>query len=238
MHPSAYPSRRAALLDGARVSLGAPAAVLATGYLGFAALAKAAQIPLWAALLSTATVWALPGQLVMIEMFRSGAAGLLIVIAVAFTAMRFLPMTVSFVPLLRAPGQRPWQLYAASHVLAMTNWALCIGPVRALPPPQRLPYFVGFAATTWVVCMATTAAGYYLVGSFPPIVNRGLVLVSPLYFLLILSGEYGNRLTSTALVLGAVLGPLFYLVTPEWSILAAGLAGGTLAYLLLRGRRA
>ncbi len=219
-----------------RVASGAPSAVLAAGYLGFAALAKAGEFPLWAALLSTATVWALPGQLVMIEMFRAGAASALIVIAVAFTAMRFLPMTVSFMPLLREPRQRPWHLYAASHLLAMTNWALCIGRVRELPQEQRLPYFVGFAMTTWVVCLASTLAGYFLVESFPPLVNRGLVLISPLYFLLILSGEYRNHLTSTALLLGAVLGPLLYRVTPEWSILAAGLIGGTLAYLLFRRR--
>lgn len=236
MTQSSYASRRAALLDGMRIASGAPSAVLAAGYLGFAALAKAGEFPLWAALLSTATVWALPGQLVMIEMFRAGAAAALIVIAVAFTAMRFLPMTVSFMPLLREPRQRPWHLYAASHLLAMTNWALCIGRVRELPPEQRLPYFVGFAMTTWVVCLASTLAGYFLVESFPPLVNRGLVLISPLYFLLILSGEYRNRLTSTALLLGAVLGPLLYRVTPEWSILAAGLIGGTLAYLLFRRR--
>ena len=236
MSQKGYASRRAALLDGVRVSFGAPSAVLAAGYLGFAALAKAAQIPLWAALLSTATIWALPGQLVMIEMFRAGAASLLIVVAVALTAMRFLPMTVSFMPLLREPRHRPWHLYAASHVLAMTNWALCLGRVRELPLPQRMPYFLGFALTNWVVCMTTTLVGYFLVDSFPPIVNRGLVLISPLYFLIILSGEYRNRLASGALLLGAVLGPLLYRVTPEWSILAAGLIGGTLAYVVLRRR--
>lgn len=236
MTDDAYPSRRAALIDGARVSLGAPSAVLAAGYLGFAALAKAGQFPLWAALLSTTTIWALPGQLVMMEMHIAGALPAVIVIAVAFTAMRFLPMAVSFLPLLNEPRQRTWHRYFAAHVLAMTNWALCVGRVRDLPPEQRMPYFIGFAATNWLVCIVATAAGYFLVGAFSPLVNRGLVLISPLYFVLILSGEYRNRLAFASLIFGAIAGPLLFRVAPEWSVMLGGLIGGTAAYLLLRHR--
>jgi predicted branched-subunit amino acid permease len=231
-----YSSRRAACFDGARVALGVPSAVLAAGYLGFAALAKAGQFPLWAALLSTATVWALPGQLVMIEMHNAGALPTLIVIAVTFTAMRFLPMTVSFMPLLREPRQRAWHAYFAAHVLAMTNWALSIGPVRKLPMEQRLPYFVGFAATTWIACIVATAVGYFLAGAFSPLVNHGLVLISPLYFVLILSGEYRNRIGIASLAFGALAGPLLFRVAPEWSVMLGGLIGGTAAYWLFRRR--
>ncbi|MGB7543470.1 MAG: AzlC family ABC transporter permease [Burkholderiales bacterium] len=233
---NSYPSRRAAFWSGARVSAGAPSAVLAAGYLGFAALAKAGQFPLWAALLSTATIWALPGQLVMVEMMRAGAAAAVTVIAVAFTAMRFLPMTLSFMPLVREPRHRPWQIYLSAHVLAMTNWALCIGRVRELPPEQRLAYFLGFAVTNWLVCIATTLVGYALVDSFPPLVSRGLVMIAPLYYILILSNQYRDRIASASLLLGAACGPLLYRMTPQWSILLAGLIGGTAAYLAFRRR--
>jgi predicted branched-subunit amino acid permease len=233
-----YPSRRAAFWGGARVSAGAPSAVLAAGYLGFAALAKAGQFPLWAALISVTTVWSLPGQLVMVEMSLAGAAPLIIVIAVALTAMRFLPMTVAFLPLVREPQRPAWLLYLTAHVLVMTNWAPCMRSVPELPLEQRMPYFLGFAITNWVACIAATLAGYYLVDSFPPLVNRGLVLISPLYFVLVLSGEYRNRLAFASILCGAVAGPLLYTVTPQWSILIAGLGGGTAAYFLLRRRHA
>jgi predicted branched-subunit amino acid permease len=235
---NSYPSRRAAFWSGVRVSAGVPSTVLAAGYLGFAALAKAGQFPLWAALISVTTVWTLPGQLIMVEMSLAGAAPFLIVITVALTAMRFLPMTVSFLPLVREPRHRPWQLYFAAQVLVMTNWAMCVRRVPELPLEQRMPYFLGFALTNWVMCIAATLVGYFLVDSLPPLVNRGLVLISPLYFVLILSGEYRDRLASASILCGAVAGPLLYTVTPAWSILLAGLGGGTAAYFMFRRRRA
>ena len=64
--------------------------VLAAGYLGFGALANGSAFPLWAALLSTLTIFALPGQLAMLEMSIAGAAPLIVVITVSLTAARFL----------------------------------------------------------------------------------------------------------------------------------------------------
>ena len=35
-----------------------------------------------------------------------------------------------------------------------------------------------------------------------------------------------------SVILGTILGPIFYFLTPEWSILLGGLVGGTIAYLI------
>ena len=37
---------------------------------------------------------------------------------------------------------------------------------------------------------------------------------------------------SLSVLLGLILGPIFYFLTPEWSILLGGLVGGTIAYLI------
>ena len=37
---------------------------------------------------------------------------------------------------------------------------------------------------------------------------------------------------SLSVILGLVLGPIFYFLTPEWSILLGGLVGGSIAYLI------
>ena len=35
-----------------------------------------------------------------------------------------------------------------------------------------------------------------------------------------------------AVISGALLGPILYLITPEWSILIAGIVGGSIAFLI------
>ena len=160
---------------------------------GSARSPTAVQFPLWAALLSTATIFALPGQLAMLEMSIAGSVPVMIVITVALTAARFLPMTVALLPMLRSPGRPGWRIYAAVHLLAMTGWAASMRRCPELPYEQRLPWFVGFALTNWVACVASTAVGYGLAESLPPLVRQGLVFVGPLYFVLILTGETRTR---------------------------------------------
>jgi predicted branched-subunit amino acid permease len=220
-------------------SIGVPSMVLAAGYLGFGALANGSGFPLWAALLSTLTIFALPGQLAMLEMSIAGAAPLVVVITVSLTAARFLPMTVALLPTLQSQKRPPWRLYAAVHLLAMTGWAASMRRCPELPQAERLPWFVGFAFTNWMCCLVATAIGYALADSLPPLVRQGLVFVGPLYFVLILTGETRTRHGMASLACGGVAGPLIYSVTPEWSVLLGGLIGGTVAFLALaRGKRA
>lgn len=218
-------------------SIGVPSMVLAAGYLGFGALANGSAFPLWAALLSTLTIFALPGQLAMLEMSIAGTAPLVIVITVSLTAARFLPMTVALLPTLRSKGRPPWRIYAAVHLLAMTGWAASMRRCPELPPEERLPWFIGFAFTNWVACLVATAVGYLLAESLPPLVRQGLVFVGPLYFVLILTGETRTRHGIASLACGAVAGPAIYAIAPEWSVLLGGIVGGTLAFVALRSKQ-
>jgi predicted branched-subunit amino acid permease len=220
-----------------RESIGVPSMVLAAGYLGFGALANGSQFPLWAALLSTLTIFALPGQLAMLEMSIAGSVAVMIVITVALTAARFLPMTVALLPMLRSPDRPTWQIYAAVHLLAMTGWAASMRRCPALPPEQRLPWFIGFALTNWVACIVSTAVGFWLAESLPPLVRQGLVFIGPLYFVLILTGETRTRHGVLAIACGAVAVPLIHLAAPQWSVMLGGLIGGTLAWGLVRRKK-
>lgn len=232
-------SAAAAFRDGARESFGVPSAVLGAGYLGFGALAAGHDFSLFAALLSTAAIWALPGQVVLVEMHAASAPLVAIVVTVMLTSARFLPMTVALMPLLRAPRHSRTAFYLAAHLVAMTGWAAAMRRCPELPPDARLAYFTGFALTNWGTSFLCTAIGYLLADALPPLVKLGFVFLSPVYFLLILTGDARTRATVLALVCGALAGPAAHLVVPGWSVLAGGVAGGTLAYLALRtgGRR-
>lgn len=222
---------------GMRDALGVPAAVLAAGMLGFGALAFESGLNVLLAALCTAGIWALPGQVVLIEMHVAGAPGTLTVLAVMLTAARFLPMTISIMPVIREPSSRRTAVYGAAQFLAMTSWAWTMRRSLDFPREVRLAYFVGFAGTCWAVGVAATVAGYYLAGSFPPLMRLGFVFLNPAYFVVLLVGEARTSLSIAALVCGATAGPLMYLLDPQWSVPLAGLVGGTAAYFIQRAAR-
>ena len=60
----------------------------------------------------------------------------------------------------------------------------------------------------------------------------GLAILNPIYFLCMLVGAMKTIQISTSVILGLLLGPIFYFVSPEWSILLGGIIGGTIAYFV------
>ena len=47
-----------------------------------------------------------------------------------------------------------------------------------------------------------------------------------------LIGAMKTTQITLSVVLGTILGPIFYFLSPEWSILLGGIIGGTIAYLI------
>jgi predicted branched-subunit amino acid permease len=60
----------------------------------------------------------------------------------------------------------------------------------------------------------------------------GLAILNPVYFLCMMVGASKTLQITLSVVLGIILGPVIYLFSPEWSILLAGVIGGTIAYLI------
>ncbi|UCE30669.1 MAG: AzlC family ABC transporter permease [Burkholderiales bacterium] len=219
---------------GAREALGTPAAVLAAGFVGYGALAADGDFPVWLTLVSTMAIWALPGQLIMLEMTGSAAPALAILVAVSVSAVRFLPMTVSLMPVLRTGQRSGAPEFLAAHLLSMTGWVAAMRRTPELVEPARLPYFLGFALALWCGSIVATGLGYLVADALPPLSKAGFVFLSPVYFLLMLVSDARNRMMVLSLGLGAALGPLIYLASPQWSVVAAGLVGGTIAFLVHR----
>jgi predicted branched-subunit amino acid permease len=226
--------RGSAFLQGAREAAGIPAAVLIAGYLGFGALAAAQDVPLAIAAASTAVIWALPGQLIFVEMSSLGAPVAAMVIAVMLSSARFLPMTVMLMPELRDPRHRPWKYYVLAQLLSLSGWTMAVARFPDLPREQRLPWLYGFALVLMAASALSTAAGYLGADQLSPVARLALVFMVPMYYLLILTGAVRERIAAVGLACGAVAGPLAWLLSPEWSVVIAGLAGGTLAYLLVK----
>ena len=222
-------AQRAAFWRGARESIGAPIAVIAANYLGLGAFASATAVSVWALVVSTFTIWALPGQLVMVDMWMVGAPAVAVLLAVMLTNVRFLPMSITIMPVMRAPGHPRWLYYVTAHFIAMTSWVVCMPRLQQMPVIERIAYFIGFSLTCIVVGAIFGALGYYAAAAIPPAVQLGLIFLTPINFFVLLAGEVRDRMGALALAGGALAGPLFHLLTPEWSVVVAGLVGGTLA---------
>jgi predicted branched-subunit amino acid permease len=210
--------------------------VLVAGFLGFGALAAAQEIPLGIAVASTVLIWALPGQIVFVEMHALGAPFVAIVLAAMLSSSRFLPMTLMLMPELRQPGERAWKYYLAAQLLSLSGWTMAVARFPQIPRAQRLGWWYGFTFVLVSFSAAATAAGYLGADRLPPTARLALVFTVPLYYVLILGGAVRDHRAAFGLICGAVAGPLAYLATPQWSVVLAGLAGGTTAYVLLKAR--
>jgi predicted branched-subunit amino acid permease len=224
----------AAFRTGVRESFGVPGGVLAASYVGFGALAYSSAIPVWIVIASTITIWALPGQLVMVDMWQIGAPLIAILLAVMVTNARFLPMAVTLMPVIRDHNHRPWVYYAAAQCIAMSSWIICMRRGPEMPAPERITYLCGLAAGFIAIGVVGGVVGYYIAGSIPQVMQIGMVFLAPVYFFVFLIVEVRTRLVAIALACGGIAGPLLYLMTPQWSVLLAGFIGGTLAFALHR----
>jgi predicted branched-subunit amino acid permease len=216
---------------GAGAAAGVPAIVLGASFIGFGALVQQVGLTVWHALFSTATGWALPGQVALVELYAVGASLLVIAVAVALTNARLLPMAITLMPLVRARGVPRWQYYVSAHWVAVTGWAIAMRDCPAMPAEQRLPYFMGVVIVLWAVSLLGAWLGFSLAGNVPAFVTLGLVFLNPVYFMLVVAGDVRGRTRVLAVLFGAVGGPALYLLTPDWSLLITGVAAGTLAYL-------
>ena len=222
------------MIAGLREAIGAPMLVLGASYVGFGSLVRELGLSLPAGLLSTATTWALPGQVALVELYATGASLVTIFIAVAMTNARMMPMTMTLLPVLRLPTRRTWRIYLASHLIAVTGWAVAMLRCPDLPPEQRLSFFVGFAGTLLVSSLAGTAIGFFLSGIVPPAVSLGLVFVNPIYFMLLFLGDLRARSRLLALLFGAGLTPVVHALAPTWGLFITGVVAGAAAFFLNR----
>jgi predicted branched-subunit amino acid permease len=226
--------RRAVAARAVREAIGLPAIVLGASYLGFGSVVREGGMTLTQGLVSTATAWALPGQVVLVELWALGASVLAMALAVALTNARLFPMTVSLMPLLRHDGLRGWRLYVLANFVAVTGWTFTMRRAPEMPVADRSVYFLAFATTIWLASLACTAIGFVLAGAVPRSVALGLVFLNPLYFLLLFAAEARAPARALALGLGALAGPPLHLLSPDWGLMAAGVLAGTGAFVGMR----
>ncbi|MDI9849578.1 AzlC family ABC transporter permease [Rhodoblastus sp. 17X3] len=214
-------------LEGVRQALTGPAFYVSISLMGVGSLARAAGFPVGAAVLSTILVWAGPGQLLFFGAVIAKTAPPAIALAVSLSSVRLLPMCLSVLPMLREKRTPLPVLFAAAHFIAVTVWAESLRRLPDIERPVRLPFFFGLATTCLTLTSFSTALGYWLMGSLPPPLGAGMMMLSPIYFLATTARSARSGADWLAMLFGAVLAPVMVtFVGGGFDLLALALVGG------------
>ncbi|WP_316166910.1 MULTISPECIES: AzlC family ABC transporter permease [unclassified Bradyrhizobium] len=223
---------------GAFDAIKLPAWLLGFSMMGIGPLARDVHSGLVEAALSTLLVFAGPAQVVYFGMLGTGAPLAAIAVAVTLSAVRFLPMTASLMPMLRA-GNPSWgSLLLASHLVAVTIWVEANRRLPYIPPALRLSYFAGLGGTCLAISTIATTVGYVVAGSVSAAFAAGLLFGTPMFFTLTLLGGARDRAGWAALAGGFGLSPLLGLwLGPAAGLLLSGALGGSIAFAAERRLR-
>ena len=92
--------------------------------------------------------------------------------------------------------------------------------------------WIGVGTATWSIAIIATFIGYISADYLNKDIMIGLAIVNPVYFMCMMIGSMKTFQINSSVILGAVLGPAFYFISPEWCILFGGLIAGTIAFVL------
>ena len=214
------------------LALDSPAIALGCCFIAIGALLKNLGFSIQESIFSTFLTYALPGSLVMAESLLVGASLLNIFLAVWFVNARLYPMAVSLFPLMMHKNQPKWKYYFSCHFIAVSAWLIMKSNYKTVPKKQRIDFWIGIGSATWSVAVLGTFIGFYFSEYLNKDMMMGLAILNPVYFLCMMVGASKTIQITLSVILGTILGPIFYFLSPEWSILLGGIIGGTIAYLI------
>ena len=136
-------------------------------------------------------------------------------------------------PLFDAQDRLQRWRYLIVQFMSVNTWSHIQHVAPGIPRSQRLGYFAGFAFTCFSFGVLGAAVGWLLAGSLSVALTATLIFINPAYFIFLFCTNK-NRNIIVSILLGAVLGPLFYKISPDWGLPVCGLVAGTIGYWLSR----
>ena len=209
-----------------------PAIALGASFIAIGALLKDIGFNLEQSIFSTFLTYALPGSLVMAESFIIGASLINIFLAVWLVNARLYPMTVSLMPLLLHKSQPRWKYYLSCHFIAVSAWLIMKNNYKSIEKKHRIDFWMGIGTGTWLTAIVSTIIGFFISDFLDKNMMIGLAIVNPVYFGCMMLGAMKSLQINLSIILGAILGPAFFFISPEWSILYGGILAGTVAYFI------
>jgi predicted branched-subunit amino acid permease len=179
-------------------------------------------------LLMSAWVYSGPAQFAVLVPLAEGRSAATVFVAGFLMNLRFLPMSTALAPFFR--GVKPLPLLLASHVVTASSFIVpylqfqkereSTGGKSVADGYGNLGFFVGVGATSFLVWVAGTAAGYGVALGFPAGFEEALKFILPGYFAGLLVAEmkgWTMPLICLASMITVIPGAMF---NPGWGWLA------------------
>ena len=209
-----------------------PAIALGCCFIAIGAILKNLGFNIQESIFSTFLTYALPGSLVMAESLLIGTSLINIFLAVWLVNARLYPITVSLIPLLMHKSQPRWKYYVSCHFIAVSAWLIMKNNYQSVQKKFRIDFWIGIGTATWTIAIISTGIGFFSADYLNKDMMIGLAIVNPVYFMCMMVGAMKTIQITLSVILGAILGPIFYLFSPEWSILFGGFVAGSLAFFV------
>ena len=215
---------------GCLAGFGIPGISLAASFFALGALFKNTGLNVTQSFLSTLIGFALPGQVVMAETLIVNGTLLNILIAVFLTNARLYPMTVNLVPVIRQKNRPRWHYYFLAHFIAVTSWVYMLSNYNRITKENRFNFFLGLGSTLWVLSTISTVIGFFSAEIISKEIFVAVIFLNPIYFMCMIVSVLNKPHIVLTVFLSAILAPILFLLTPDWSVLFAGIIGGSISY--------
>tara|TARA_B100001250_G_scaffold406779_1_gene426403 strand:- start:177 stop:881 length:705 start_codon:yes stop_codon:yes gene_type:complete len=212
--------------------INSPAVALGASFVAIGVLLKNLGFSIQESIFSTFLTYALPGSLVMAESMLIGSSLINIFLAVWLVNSRLYPMTVSLMPLLIHKSQPRWKYYLSCHFIAVSSWLIMKNNFEKIKKEYRIDFWIGIGTATWLIAIFSTVIGYVSADYLTRDMMIGLSIVNPIYFMCAMIGIMKTIQLSSAIILGSLLGPTFYYISPDWCVLIGGVMAGTIAFFI------
>ena len=135
-------------------------------------------------------------------------------------------------PLLMDKSQPRWKYYLSCHFIAVSSWLIMKSNYENVKKKNRIDFWIGIGTATWSVAIISTVIGYTASEYLNKDILIGLAIINPIYFICMMIGAMKTIQVSLSVILGSILGPSFYFISPEWCILFGGIIAGTIAFFI------
>jgi len=221
-----------AFKKGILTGFGFPGIGMSAAMFGYGVFAGEAGLDIFLCVGALLILWSMPGMVIFVSLYTIGTPIFLLFSTVLLANMRQLFLVLSGMTILNIHTHKISLISKLfwAHLISPTSWAELTKAKNELEEKELLTFFKGLTLALVTITSFTTIVGYKLFFFLPPDIVSIPIFIMPLYLtiLMLRTVEIYYRV---AVVSGGIICPILYPYISDWSLIIAGLFGGTLGLL-------